>query len=206
MKWKNNLLGIRIKGIKIKRHTGLLRIMHWVLVPATFAMIASGFYISKPSRAKSFHRMEAAGKMHFTAQYFFSSYFIARAYYAWATGDYRDLLPGKKDIAVLPKFLSYNFFLRPKKPHYPKYNPGQKLLFAQMVVLFPLQMLTGYAMYSASKLQKLSRLFGGLGKTRLVHYLNATVITGLIAGHVYFAVTDSVEKLKSIFTGYYRPE
>jgi len=206
MKWKNNLLGIRIKGIPVKRHSGLLRAMHWVLVPATFSLIFNGFYVNKPSRTKGFHSMDTVRKMHFTAQYFFVSYLISRGYSALITRDYTDLFPNKKDMASLPKFLMYTFFLRKKKPHYPKYNPGQKLLFVQMAALFPLQILTGYTMYSSNRLQKLSRIFGGLGKTRLVHYLNATVITGLISGHVYFAVTDSLEKLKSIFTGYFTPK
>ncbi|MTI82970.1 MAG: cytochrome b/b6 domain-containing protein [Firmicutes bacterium] len=206
MKWQNNLSGIRIKGIPVKRHRGLLRAMHWVLVPATFSLIINGSYVHKPSRTKSFNNMDTARKMHFTAQYFLVSYLISRAYYGWANCDYKDLLPNRKDMLSLPKFLRYTIFLRKKKPHYPKYNPGQKLLFVQMAVLFPLQILTGYAMYSASKLQKLSRIFGGLGKTRLVHYLSATVITGLISGHIYFALTDDLAKLKSIFTGYFTPK
>ncbi len=206
MKWDNLHLGIRIKGIPFKRHNSFLRVMHWVLVPATLSLVASGFYTNKPSRTKSFHNMDKARKVHFIAQHFFVSYLISRAYYAWMYGDYTHLLPGKRDIASLPKFMAHTFFLRRKKPHYPKYNPAQKILFAQMAILFPLQALTGYALYSTSGLQKLSRIFGGLGKTRLVHYLNAVLISGLITGHIYFAFTDSIAKLKSIFTGYFAPK
>lgn len=75
-----------------------------------------------------------------------------------------------------------------------------------MTVFVPLQIITGAALYSSRRLQKLSLLFGGLGKTRLAHYLGAVGFTGLVAVHMYFALTGSIEKLKSIFTGFFKPK
>ena len=153
-----------------------------------------------------FSSMNSARKTHFIAQYFFGLYFLARGYYAIKTRGYRKLFPNSRDIASLPKFSLYELYLRKKEPKYPKYNPGQKLLFVIMAFVFPLQMLTGSALYSTGRLQKLSRLFGGLGNTRSVHYLSAVGLMSLIAGHMYFALTESFSKLKSIFTGYFTPK
>lgn len=206
VRFKNNILGIRIKGIKTFRHPWPVRALHWVLAPSFLALMASGFYINKPSRALGFSSMDSARKTHFVAQYFFGFYFLTRAYYALVSGDYRKIVPGVKDIANLPEFTAYEFFLKRKKPGYPRYNPGQKLLYTLMALLFPLQIVTGAVLYSTSRLQHLGRFFGGLNNVRLVHYLTSVGLSGLAMGHMYFALTDSIEKLKSIFTGYFTPK
>ncbi|MBO8128523.1 MAG: cytochrome b/b6 domain-containing protein [Peptococcaceae bacterium] len=183
-----------------------MRVLHWVLAPSFLILVASGLYIHKPSRVWGFRSMDSARKAHFIAQYFFGFYFLARAYYAVVTRDYRKIFPGVKDIIALPKFVAYELFLKKKKPKYPRYNPGQKLLYSQMALLFPLQIITGAVLYLTGKLQKLSRFFGGLNNVRLAHYLTTVGLSSMVAGHIYFALTDSVEKLKSIFTGYFKPK
>jgi len=206
LKFKNNFLGIRIKGLKTFRHYRAARALHWVLVPSFFVLAASGFYINKPSRGRGFRSMDSARRAHFTAQYFFGLYFLARAYHALVTKNYRGMFLRDEDLTAMPKFAAYEFFLRNKKPKYPKYNPGQKLLFTLMLVILPMQIITGAALYATVKLQKLSRIFGGLNMTRLVHYFTAVGLSCIVAGHMYFALTDSLGKLKSIFTGYFRPK
>ncbi|AGL00901.1 cytochrome b/b6 domain-containing protein [Desulfoscipio gibsoniae] len=206
MIFDNNLLGLRLKGIKTKRHSRTARALHWVLVPSFLLLAASGFYIHKPTGARGFRSMDAARKVHFTAQYFLGFYLLSRVYYAVASRDYRKLFPGAGDIADVPRFAAYELFLKRQQPNYPKYNPGQKLLFSQMAILFITQLVTGAALYSPGKLQMLSRYFGGLHNTRLVHYLVAVILSSAVAGHVYFAFTNSLGKLKSIFTGYFRPK
>ncbi|WP_051273707.1 cytochrome b/b6 domain-containing protein [Desulfotruncus alcoholivorax] len=206
MRFRNNLLGIRIKGVKTFRHNRPLRVMHWVLAPAALSLMASGLYINKPYRNFLFKNMNDARKTHFMAQYFFGLYFLARGYYAIKTRGYRKLFPNSGDIASLPKFSLYELYLNKKQPKYPKYNPLQKLLFIFFAVLFPLQIVTGSALYSTGRLQFLSRPFGGLGNTRTVHYLGAVGLMSLVAGHMYFALTESFSKLKSIFNGYFTPK
>ena len=165
MKFGNNLLGIRIKGVKSFRHAWQLRMMHWVLAPAALALMASGLYINKPYRNMFFNNMNNARKTHFTAQYFFGLYYLARGYYAIKTRGYRKLFPNARDVASLPKFSLYELYLRKKEPQYPKYNPAQKLLFTFFALLFPLQILTGSALYSTGRLQSLSRLVRSVAKT-----------------------------------------
>lgn len=206
MKFKNNLFGLRIKGVKTYRHSPTNRLLHGVLVPSFFVLALSGFYIHKPVRNRVFDNMDSARKAHFIAQYFFGYYFLLRGYHAVVKNGYRKLFPAKEDIASLPKFMSYQFFIKNKKPKYPKYNPGQKLLFLAMALLFPLQIISGMTLYSTRRLQVLSRLFGGLNSARMAHYINAVGLSAMIAGHIYFALTDSLGKLKSIVVGYFKPE
>jgi len=206
VRFTNNMLGVRVKGIKTFRHPWPVRTLHWVLAPSVLALIASGHYINKPSRALGFGSMDSARKVHFYAQYFLGYYLMARVYYGMATGDYQKLIPGKKDLAGLPKLTAFELFLSKKKPAYPTYNPGQKLLFTQMALLFPLQIVTGAILYFTGRLKYMERLFGGLNNVRLIHYLTATGLSSMVMGHIYLALTDSVGKLKSIFTGYITPK
>ena len=153
-----------------------------------------------------FNSMNEARKTHFIAQYFFSLYFLARGYYAIKTRGYRKLLPNSRDMGSLPKFSLYELYLRNKEPKYPKYNPAKKLLFTFFTALFALQIFTGAALYSTGRLQVLSRPLKGLGNTRKIHYLSAVALMSLVAGHMYFALTESFSKLKSIVTGYFTPK
>lgn len=150
--------------------------------------------------------MNAARKTHFISQNFFVLYLVIRAYTTLVSKDYRQLYPGAEDLAATPGFFSYEFFLRQKKPLYPKYNPGQKMLFVALTLLFFWQTVSGVALYSTRRLQKISLLFGGLGRTRLAHYLGSVGLLGVVAAHLYFAFTDSMGKLKAIITGYFKPK
>lgn len=206
MRFKNNLWGLRIKGVKTFRHSWQERALHWVLAPSVLALLASGHYINKPSGFPGFKSMDSAHKVHFTAQYFLSGCVLARVYYGITTRNYKNILPDQKDLAGLPGLTAFELFLKKKEAVYPKYNPGQKMLFTLMALLFSTQMVTGTILYSAGRLKFMERLFGGLHNVRLIHYLTAVGISNTVKGHVYLSLTESVGKLKSIFTGYITPK
>lgn len=189
------------KGKK-PRHPWPARLLHWAYAPAVLAGALSGFYITKPSRFLGFKSMDSARKAHFIAQYVLLFSYVARVYYGYVTKNYREIIPGRKDMADMPKFLKYELFLAKKKPKFPKYNPLQKVVFTSFTLLIPVQIVTGLALYASNVFQKPVTLAGGLNPLRKLHYLAALAISSMAAGHIYFAVTDSLKKLKSIFTGY----
>lgn len=190
-----------LKGKKY-RHPLPARILHWIYAPAVLAGILSGFYINRPSRFPGFRSMDSAQKVHFIAQYALLFSYLARIYYGYADKNHREIIPGRKDMADMPRFLKYEFFLTKKKPKFPKYNPAQKVLFTNLTLLIPVQIITGLALYASNLFQKTAFLTGGLNPLRKFHYLSALAISSMAAGHMYFAFTDSLKKLKSIFTGY----
>lgn len=197
----SQLISLLIKGKKFRHHRPA-RLLHWTYAPAVLAGIFSGFYITRPSHFFGFKSMNSARKTHFIAQYFFLFSYLARIYYGCATKNYREIIPGRRDLAGMTKFIKYELFFTKKKPKFPKYNPGQKVVYTGLALAFPLQIATGLALYATGTFQKAARLAGGLNPLRKLHYLTALAISGLAAGHIYFALTDSLKKLKSIFTGY----
>ncbi|MHB1041481.1 MAG: cytochrome b/b6 domain-containing protein [Eubacteriales bacterium] len=187
---------------KKPRHTWPARLLHWIYAPAFLACSLSGSYITRPSHTYGYKDTDSARKTHFIFQYVLIFSYIARVYYGYAAKNLGELVPGRKDLKDLPKFLKYEFFLTKKKPMFPKYNPGQKLIFTAFGLIIPVQAITGLALYAPGAWQKSAALAGGLNPLRKLHYLAAVVINALLAGHIYFIITDSLKKLKSIFTGY----
>ncbi|MCL6639286.1 MAG: cytochrome b/b6 domain-containing protein [Firmicutes bacterium] len=190
-----------MKGKKL-RHPRTARLLHWLYAPAVIAAACSGFYITRPSRRRGFTTMDSARKTHFIAQYILLFSYLARLYYACAAKNAGEIIPGRKDLAQMPKFLRYELFLTKKMPKFPKYNPAQKLIFTSFALLIPVQAVSGLALYAANTLRWPAVLAGGLNPLRKLHYLAAVAVSSLAAGHLYFALTSSLKKLKSIFTGY----
>ncbi|HHV64603.1 MAG TPA: cytochrome b/b6 domain-containing protein [Peptococcaceae bacterium] len=179
-----------------------MRLLHWSYTPAMFASLFSGLYINKPRRFLGFRSMNSARKTHFISQFVLLFSFLARVIYGLQNKNYREILPNRKTWKNLPKFLKYELFLTHKNPKFPKYNPGQKILFSGLAVFTLLQVITGLGLYASSSWQKLTKLAGGLNPLRQLHYLLALVLSTLVSGHLYFVFTHEPKKLKSIFTGY----
>ncbi|KKM08744.1 hypothetical protein SY88_21750 [Clostridiales bacterium PH28_bin88] len=192
---------------KTLRHSLAVRLLHWILVPVLLVKILSGLYLNRPHRFTGFRSMNSARKAHFYVIYLFVFHYLARAYYSLVTRDYKYIFPARGDFGPKGRqFILYELFLKRKKPQFIKYNPLQKLIFTGWALTFPLQMITGFILYDPKRFQRLIRPLGGLNRIRQVHYIATLGIASTAAGHLYFALTESKEKLKSIFTGYYRKE
>lgn len=200
MKLKKSIDNI-IKGKK-HRHTGAARLLHWSYAPAVLASIASGLYIYNPSPSYGFKNMDSARKTHFTSQFIILFAYLARLLYSVRQKNYKEIIPSRKTILDIPKFLKHEFFLTNKESKYPKYNPGQKILFLGFTLLLPIQIITGLSIYNSNLWQKVTRMVGGLNRLRRLHFLSALGVFILVSGHIYFALTHGLKTLKSIFTGY----
>jgi len=194
-------LTLKLKRKKT-RHSLVARVLHWLYAPSVLTCIWSGFYINRPAKIYGFRNMNSAQKAHFIAQFTLIFAFLARVYYAFQKKNYKEILPNRQTIQNLPRFVRYELFLNSKKPQFPKYNPGQKLLFTGFVLLLPLQILTGLALYLKDSWSKTIKMVKDLNYLRQLHFLVALGNAILVAGHLYFVFTQGFKTLKSIFTGY----
>lgn len=180
------------------RHPLSIRLFHWLLVPTMLIELLTGFYLTNPSRRLTLPNICSAKKMHFINAYLLTGLFVVYLF----TRDKAEIIPQSKDLGSrIKKFLAYELFLTPKKPRFPKYNPGQKLLYTFWLFLIPFALLLGWLLYFPRFFEKWIVLFGGLNNIRRLIYLVSVVLTLSIAGHVYFGLVNSVKNLKSIFTG-----
>ncbi|NLI92768.1 MAG: cytochrome b/b6 domain-containing protein [Peptococcaceae bacterium] len=187
---------------KKPRHSGTARLLHWLYAPAVLGSALSGFYIHWPGSSLGFRKMNTARETHFFAQFTLLFTYIARVMYGLKGKNYREILPNRKTLSDMAKFLKYEFYLTDKEPKFPKYNPGQKVLFTGMVLFVLIQIITGLSLYFPKSWQKTAKLVGGLNPLRKLHFLSALTISILVTGHLYFVFTHEYKKMKSIFTGY----
>lgn len=184
------------------RHPLPARIFHWTLAPLAVALVASGLYITNPPRAGG--SMRTARQLHSLAGFLFTAGFVARLYYATLRREWRLILPERHDLKKLPSFARYHLYLTGKKPRFRKYNIGQKFLYTfwplEALVILPL----GFFLYAPKLFAQPVKWLGGLARIRQLLYPLTLLTATTMTGHIYLALTDSVGKLKSIFTGYYQ--
>lgn len=184
------------------RHPLPVRLFHWTLAPLAVVLIASGLYISYPPQTGG--NIRAARKIHSTAGFLFTCGLIARIYYGILHRDWRMILPERQDLKKLPHFLKYELYLTPKEPSFRKYNTGQKFLYT----LWPLEALfilpLGFFLYAQKLFARPVKWLGGSNRLRKLLYYLTLLTAATVAGHIYLALTSSVGKLKSVFTGYYK--
>jgi len=184
------------------RHSEVARLLHWIYVPAMVLSAISGFYINRPKPVYFFKTMRTAKKIHSFAQFILIFAYLARVLYAIQNKNYKEIIPNAQTMAGLPAFLKYEFFLSSKKPKYPKYNPVQKIMFLGFALLIPMQIISGLALRYSNSWQKLAKIAGGLNPLRSVHYFTSLMLSILATGHLYFALSQGWDKVRSIFTGY----
>lgn len=186
---------------KTKRHTLPIRAFHWALTGSFFLLFYSGIHIAHPSLFPNYSLRRA--RIHHTGgQCVFLGAIFWRFYHGIKTGNYRDILFDKKALKKSPEFFRYLLFLKSREPGFPKYNPFQKLLYTFWIPVFLLLGLTGLVLHLPLRLSRLEAAFGGLLRTRRLHYLLSLISISSVMGHIYFALTAGKEKLKSMFTGY----
>jgi Ni/Fe-hydrogenase 1 B-type cytochrome subunit len=183
------------------RHPLPARLFHWTLAPLGIALVASGLYISKPPRTGG--SMRTVRTIHSLSGFLFTAGFAARMYCGIRRREWRMIVPEPNDLLASPRFLRYMLYLSPQEPHFRKYNPMQKFLYTFWIIEALLILPLGFFLYAPKLFAHPIKWLGGLNRVRsLVYYLTLfTAVT--IAGHIYLALTSSIGKLKSIFTGFY---
>jgi len=147
--------------------------------------------------------------------FFFAWLFVINGLLFWtyifARGHLRDLLPGKADLAHLPREILDHFQLKfPRGEAAKRYNGLQKLAyFFVIVILGPLVVLTGLTMSPTmdSAFPGLLWLFGGRQTARTIHFICAFSFLGFFIVHIVMVILSGTwNNLRSMITGSYAIE
>ncbi|MGQ9498466.1 MAG: cytochrome b/b6 domain-containing protein [Desulfotomaculales bacterium] len=184
-----------------KRHPLPARLFHWTLAPLAVTLAVTGLLITAPPRGSN---VLVTRKIHSLAGFLFTFGFLARLYYAARRREWRMIIPEYHDFRKLPQFIKYELYLSSKKPEFRKYNIGQKFLYT----VWPLEALfilpLGFFLYAPKLFARPIKWLGGLNRIRNWLYYTTLLTAVTMAGHFYLATTDSIGKLKSMFSGYYK--
>lgn len=199
-----------------------VRITHWVNVASILVLSITGYYIANPfigtrGPATAQFLMGTVRFIHFAVAFVFTASVLFRVYWAFAGNKYArwsQFLPVKRGRRrALFKMIGYYTFLRREPPAEVGHNPLAGATYVGLYVLFALQIVTGFALYSQP-------FDGGFWKTafgwiivalgapvvRLVHDLIMYLIIAFTIHHVYSALLIDTEErsglVSSIVTGY----
>jgi len=187
------------------RHSGWIRIFHWINMIAITTLCLTGFYIHAPqSWGWLFDNMDNARMLHFAMAYLLCFGVVGRVYYAIATGDYKNVwFDVKTDPGKFPSMIKYYTFLADDHPFYGKYNPGQKMMYSTFLFMAIIQVITGFVLYKPQVLfwSQLGDYLGGEIALRMVHYIITWIFVLFVVAHVYLDMSEGIPVLKSMFTG-----
>src|ERR1700709_176881 len=173
-------------------HPLWLRITHWINAVAVVVMIGSGWEIYNASPLFPFPYPKAitlggwlAGALlwHFAAMWLLVVNGLVYVGFGIVTGRFR-----KKLLPITPQgvIADTNAALTGKLSHedLAKYNYVQKLLYAGIIVVGVLIVLSGLSIWKPVQLEYRPALFGGYDIARYVHFICMAAIVAFLVVHV----------------------
>jgi len=173
-----------------------VRLLHWINAFAMVLMIMSGWQIYNASPLFDFRFSSSitlggwlggALLWHFAAMWILMVNGLIYLALGFATGRFRKkLLPITPDGVISAAKAA----LTGKLSHtdLTKYNQVQKLLYAGIIVVGILIVLSGLAIWKPVQLQYLTALFGGYDAARYVHFFCMAAIVAFMVVHVALAL------------------
>jgi thiosulfate reductase cytochrome b subunit len=173
-----------------------VRIMHWINAVAIILMIMSGWQIYNASPLFKFtfsHSITLGDWLggallwHFAAMWMLMVNGLIYLVTGFATGRFAGKL-----LPITPRGVlsDTKAALTGKLSHedLSKYNQVQKLLYAGIIVVGVLVVLSGLSIWKPVQLQWLTALFGGYNVARYVHFFCMAAIVAFMVVHVALAV------------------
>ena len=173
-----------------------VRTMHWINALAMILMIMSGWQIYNASPLFDFrfsHAITLGGWLggallwHFAAMWLLMVNGLAYLITGLATGRFRKkLLPITPSGVISDVRAALTFKLA--HDDLSKYNYVQKLLYAGIIAVGIVIVLSGLSIWKPVQLQWLTALFGGYDVARYVHFICMSAIVAFLIVHVLLAV------------------
>ncbi|HEX7777115.1 MAG TPA: cytochrome b/b6 domain-containing protein [Parvibaculum sp.] len=172
-------------------HPLVVRITHWINALAMILMILSGWriYNASPIFGFSFPPELTLGSWlggalawHFAAMWMLALNGLVYVVYGFASGHFkRDFLPIRPSDVLRDMRAALSFTLAHKLGDY---NSVQKLLYAGVVCIAVLAILSGLAIWKPVQFHPLTWLLGGYDFARIVHFMAMTGIVGFVVVHL----------------------
>jgi len=174
-----------------------VRIMHWINAVAIILMIMSGLQIYNASplfRSLTFSKTITLGDWlggallwHFAAMWLLMTNGLAYLITGFATGRFKNkLFPISPRGVISDAAAAMTFKL--SHDDLSRYNQVQRLLYAGIIVIGILIVLSGLSIWKPVQLHYLVALFGGYDIARYVHFVCMASIVAFLAIHVILAL------------------
>src|SRR3979411_1380981 len=174
-----------------------VRVMHWINAVAIILMIMSGWQIYNASplftSLRFSHSITLGGWLggallwHFAAMWLLMVNGLIYLALGFVTGLFvKELLPITPGGVIADTKAAMTFKL--SHDDLSKYNSVQKLLYAGIIVVGIVIVLSGLSIWKPVQLQWLTALFGGYDAARYVHFICMAAICAFLVVHVALAL------------------
>jgi thiosulfate reductase cytochrome b subunit len=173
-----------------------VRIMHWINAVAILLMITSGWQVYNASPLFGFSFPKAitlggwlAGALlwHFAAMWLLMVNGLLYLVFGLATGRFRrKLLPITPSGVIADTKAALT--LKLSHDDLTRYNQVQKLLYAGIILVGIVIVLSGLSIWKPVQLQYLTAFFGGYDVARYVHFFCMAAIVGFLMIHIALAL------------------
>ena len=189
-----NRIGSKPAGKTIQ--PGWVRVAHWINAVAIFMMIGSGWQIYNASPLFNFTFSSSitiggwlggALQWHFAAMWLLVVNGLVYLILGLITGRFRKkLLPISASGVIHDTKAALTFKL--SHDDISKYNQVQKLLYAGIIIVGILIVLSGLSIWKPVQFQYLTALFGGYDVARYVHFFCMASIVAFLVIHILLAL------------------
>jgi Ni/Fe-hydrogenase 1 B-type cytochrome subunit len=195
-------------------------ISSWANVLSIAVLSFTGFYIGRPfihATGSEQYIMGWIRFIHFVAAYIFAACFLIRIYWAFVGKEYsrwREFIPvTAKRWGEIFNCIKFYLFLRKEPPLFVGHSALASIAYFLVFILFFVEIITGFAMYSQSHHGTFWNVMGGwllpfvsAQTIRLYHHLIMWFLIAFYIVHQYIAwyidITEKSSVLSSMFTGY----
>jgi Ni/Fe-hydrogenase b-type cytochrome subunit len=202
----------------------LIRLTHWVNVPAFVVMAMSGLQIwiaypffgprgaqwdwvplsgwMPPEWMRAGQWLAGGRALHFAFMWLLVANALVYAVYLFASGEWRRRLfwPPRDTKPAIHQLLYY-LRIRKEAPAKTFYNGLQRAAYTSALVLVVLEVLSGLAVWKPVQLRWLAALFGGYDGARVVHFLALIALMLFLVAHVIMVLVHWRQSLEMITGG-----
>jgi len=185
----------------------IIRITHWLNVPALVIMAGSGLQIlaafpdfgprgaryawypladrAPPEWLRLGGWLAGARSLHFAVAWLLVVNGLVYVGYGLASGEWRRrIFRPRSDGPGAFRMALYYLRIRKEPPAAELYNPLQRLAYTSATALGIVQVLSGLALYKPVQLSWLAALFGGYDSARFVHFAGLLLLAAFTFVHV----------------------
>jgi Ni/Fe-hydrogenase b-type cytochrome subunit len=208
-------------GAERFEHPSVVRLCHWAQAIALAVLIPSGLEIfnafpsfgdkipendlfTSPGFMRLGGWLGGALQWHFTFAWLLIGSLIVYVLYQAISGNRRQVLFARRDIAGVWPMARHYFLFGPKPKLTEVYNPLQKLAYTSAIGFTILSVVTGLALYKPVQLSWLVVLLGGMRFVRIWHFAAMCGLLAFIPGHLVMVAIHGWSNFASMWTGWKR--
>jgi len=199
---------------RIYLHALPVRVWHWINAASFFVLIATGVQI-RYRDAIHLMSFKSAVDIHNIFGFALIANFLLWAVYYMVSGKLKVYLPDPNLKNFIQgsirqaRYYAYGIFVGEPNPHHAspdsKFNPMQQIAYFNiMLLLLPIQILTGLMLWDIKLFSGMIAAVGGLKIVDAGHLLLSIFFTAFLFVHVYLATLGHTwsEHINAMFTGY----